>query len=296
MSTSLARLPEPSDAAHWLSALQADGYCVIPGAVSPALIGRVWADLRERFARTPFCDGDFYGRQTKRFGGALKRSTKTADLVMHPMILEIVEQILGPFCDRIQLNLTQALEIHPGQGAQPAHRDEDMWGGAKGQIEYLVNVMWPFSAYTAQNGATLIYPGSHRDRALAYGPGDAICADMDPGSALVFLGSTLHGGGANTTMAPRTGMVVSYCLGWLKPYENQWLVYPPPVARQFSPELAGLVGYRQHRPNLGNYEGRCPSILLGPEPCDYLAAVDELHPDQVAALARRRAALAAEAQ
>jgi ectoine hydroxylase-related dioxygenase (phytanoyl-CoA dioxygenase family) len=295
MASSLALAHEPSDAAPWLSALEADGYCIIPDAVSPALIGQVWSELSERFARTPFCDGDFYGRQTKRFGGALKRSATVADLVMHPLILEIVERVLGPFCDRIQLNLTQALEIHPGQGVQPAHRDEDMWGGAKGKIEYLVNVMWPFTPYMARNGATLIYPGSHRDRAATYGPQDAIAADMDPGSALLFLGSTLHGGGANQTSRPRTGLVVSYCLGWLKPYENQWLVYPPSVARGFSPDLAGLVGYRQHRPNLGNYEGQCPSILLGPEPCDYLAAVDALHPDQIAAIARRRAALAAQA-
>ena len=30
----------------------------------------------------------------------------------------------------------------------------------------------------------------------------------------------------------RRGAIVSYCLGWLKPYENQWLAYPPEVAQQ----------------------------------------------------------------
>lgn len=39
-------------------------------------------------------------------------------------------------------------------------------------------------------------------------------------------------------------MIVSYALGWLKPYENQWLAYPPEVARRFSRDLAALVGYR----------------------------------------------------
>jgi ectoine hydroxylase-related dioxygenase (phytanoyl-CoA dioxygenase family) len=107
---------------------------------------------------------------------------------------------------------------------------------------------------------------------------------MDAGDVLLFLGSTLHGGGANCSAAPRTGMVVSYCLGWLKPYENQWLVYPPDVARGFSPELARLVGYQQHRPNLGNYEGRCPSVLLTGEVDDFLGAVEELLPAQTAAL------------
>ena len=78
---------------------------------------------------------------------------------------------------------------------------------------------------------------------------------------------------------------MSYCLGWLKPYENQWLAYPPEVARGFPPELAALVGYRQHRPNLGNYEGQCPSVLLQRHVPERLAATDALRPDQEALVA-----------
>lgn len=291
MSGSLAAVAPQAPEAPFVDQLRADGYCVIPEAAPTAVIAGLWSDLEERFAQTPFCDGDFYGRRTKRFGGALKRSAHAADLVMNPLILAIAEQVLGPWCDRFQLNLAQALELHPGEGAQPAHRDEDMWGGPKGEVEYLLNVMWPFSSYTAENGATLVYPGSHLDRSRAYSPSEAVAVDMAPGSALLFLGSTLHGGGANRTLTPRTGMVVSYCLGWLKPYENQWLVYPPEIARTFAPEVAGMVGYRQHRPNLGNYEGQCPSVLLRGETAPYLHAVDDLRPEQAAALARRRAAL-----
>jgi len=79
--------------------------------------------------------------------------------------------------------------------------------------------------------------------------------------------------------------VIGYSLGWLKPYENPWLAYPPAVARSFDPALAALVGYQQHRPNLGNYEGRCPSILLGDDVPDHLAAIDALRPDQAAMIA-----------
>jgi ectoine hydroxylase-related dioxygenase (phytanoyl-CoA dioxygenase family) len=164
-----------------------------------------------------------------------------------------------------------------------------MWGGPKGEMEYLVNVMWPFSPYRRENGATVVFPMSHN---TGGGERPPVYAEMDPGDVLLFLGSTQHGGGANVTNAPRSGMIVSYCLGWLKPYENQWLVYPPQVARTFSPELARLVGYQQHRPNLGNYEGRCPSILLAGEPDEYLGAVDELLPRQVEAIRARRAAQA----
>lgn len=52
--------------------------------------------------------------------------------------------------------------------------------------------------------------------------------------------------------------------------------YPPEVASQFDPELAALVGYRQHRPNLGNFEGQCPSVHV-PE---RIGSIDALRPDQ----------------
>lgn len=84
---------------------------------------------------------------------------------------------------------------------------------------------------------------------------------------------------------PYRAKIVSYCLGWLKPYENQWLAYPPDVARCFSSELAALVGYAQHRPNLGNYEGQCPSVLLKGTLPGRLAAIDALRPDQEAQVA-----------
>jgi hypothetical protein len=48
----------------------------------------------------------------------------------------------------------------------------------------------------------------------------------------------------------------------------------------FPPDLAALVGYRQHRPNLGNFEGQCPSVLLGGRADQPLGAIDALRPDQ----------------
>jgi hypothetical protein len=76
--------------------------------------------------------------------------------------------------------------------------------------------------------------------------------------------------------------VISYSLGWLKPYELPWLAYPPEIARTFPPELADLAGYRVHRPNLGTHDGRCPSLLLGPDTSAPKGAIDALLPDQEA--------------
>jgi ectoine hydroxylase-related dioxygenase (phytanoyl-CoA dioxygenase family) len=262
------------------------GWCVIPNLLSHDAIAALDDDLARDFAETPFCEGGFYGARTKRFGRLLTRSPLAKRIVEHPLVLGISRKVLAPWCDTIQLNLTQGLALHPGAPPQLPHRDQDMWRGAIGETEYLVNVMWPFTRYTRENGATLIYPDSHGRRALDPEiPAAAFPAEIGPGSALLFLGSTLHGAGGNSSNEVRRGAIVSYCLGWLKPYENQWLAYPPEIARTFSSELAALVGYAQHRPNLGNYDGACPSILLSDHVPERIRACDALRPDQEELLA-----------
>lgn len=257
-----------------------DGYAIVPDAIDADTLDRVYGELDPHFAATPFGNGAFYGGETKRFGSVLRRSTSVAGLVLHRDIFAAVEAILGPACQSLQLNLTQGIEIHPGAPVQVPHRDQDMWGGDKGDMQYMVNVMWALDDFTEANGATRVWPGSHRaDQDAMLPEDDAVSAVMPRGSALLFLGSTLHSGGANAARRPRRGLIISYCLGWLKPWENQWLAYPPEIARGFPPEIAALIGYRQHLPSLGNFEGQCPSVLLSGERSDHLPFTDALRDD-----------------
>lgn len=273
---------DPSEADRWREELIREGYCVIPDLLPAETLATLDSDLAEAFAETPFGEGGFYGETTKRFGRLLVRSKHAETLVRHPLVLEIVERLLAAWCDTLQLNVAQAIAVHPGAPQQLPHRDQDMWRVARGDTEYLVNVIWPLTPFRRTNGATLIWPRSHGRMAADYDEDAApVAAEMEPGSALLFLGSTLHGAGSNRSAEVRRGIVIGYALGWLKPYENQWLAYPPEVARTFSPELAALVGYRQHRPNLGNFEGQCPSILLRGDLNKPVGAVDALRPDQV---------------
>lgn len=267
---------------YWAGRLKRDGFCIIEGLQPPQAIAALERDLAPIFDATPFCEGGFYGARTKRLGGLLRRSRHVAPLIQDPLILDVVQEILGQACDRMQLNVAQGIEIHPGALTQLPHRDHDMWQGAKGEHEYLVNVMWPLTRFTADNGGTQLYPSSHGAAGMARQDYDEpVAAECGPGAAILFLGSTLHGAGGNRTQEVRRAIVTGYSLGWLKPYENLWLAYPPAIARTFSPKLAALVGYVQHRPNLGNYEGQCPSILLADEVPTHVAAVDALRPDQI---------------
>jgi ectoine hydroxylase-related dioxygenase (phytanoyl-CoA dioxygenase family) len=263
------------------ASLERDGYCIIRNCVPNEVLAALDTDIDQAFCETPFGLGHFYGHRTRRFGSLLRRSQHAARLVIEPTILTLVREMLEPACERIQLNVAQAISVHPGEIEQFPHRDHDMWPCDKGGREFLVNVIWPLSDFTADNGATRLYRGTHkRDIASLDQLGEPVVAECGPGDAILFHGSTFHGAGANRTARERRAVVIGYSLGWLKPYENNWLAYPPAVARSFAKDLAELVGYVQHRPNLGNYEGQCPSILLSGEVPDFIQAVDALRPDQ----------------
>ncbi len=264
-----------------LDFLRAHGYVVFEDLVPEETVERICEEVEPWFAATPHCQGDFYGWATTRLGSVLLKSQASHGLVMHPLILSIMEAVLGPHCDWYQLNLTQAVRLHPGQRQQVPHRDEEMWPCPKNGAEYLVNVMWALSEFTVENGATLIWPRSQFNRlSRDIDPAEADIAVMPPGSALVYLGSVTHCGGANRTDQPRTGLIFSYSLGWLKPYENPFLSYPPSIAKTFPPALRDLIGYRIHRPNLGGYEGQDPAVLFETD-SHVLPAVDAI-PEHIA--------------
>jgi ectoine hydroxylase-related dioxygenase (phytanoyl-CoA dioxygenase family) len=261
------------------------GYVVIPQTEDPRVLKSLDSDLAEPFARTPFSRGNFSGRRTVRFGRALLRSDHAKTLIQNRLILNISKRVLRPWCDSIQLNLTQAIAVHPGAPAQLPHRDQDMWCGPKGDIQYAVNVIWPLVQFRRENGATLVWKGSHREEKDKYLVDDAvIAAEMEMGDALIFLGSTLHAQGANETNEIRRAFVVGYSLSWLKPYDNNMLAYPPQIARRFSAELTELIGYNQLPANLNNFEGQSPSVLLEEDIPEYFGFVDAFRPDQVAAI------------
>lgn len=259
-SNSLARIHGPTTA---LDLLRASGYVIFDRLLPDQTVQRLCEELDPWFAATPRCQGDFYGWNTTRFGSVLLKSPSSHELALHPLMLSITNAVLGPHCDWHQLNLTQAVRLHPGQRQQVPHRDEEMWPCQKNGVEYLVNVMWALSDFTAKNGATLLWPRSHLTRlSRELDLAEATVAEMPRGSALVYLGSVTHCGGANRTDQPRTGLILSYSLGWLKPYENPFLSYPPQVAKKFPKALQDLIGYRIHRPNLGGYEGQDPAVLF----------------------------------
>jgi ectoine hydroxylase-related dioxygenase (phytanoyl-CoA dioxygenase family) len=185
---------------------------------------------------------------------------------MHPVVLELVDRTLGPQCARFQLSFTQAIKIGPGERAQAVHRDTTMYPFRRPGPEAFVNAIWALTDFSADTGATRIFPGSHRwdEGRLPTAEDECAPAEMPRGSVVVYLGSCFHGGGANVTESThRTGVAFGYTLGWLRQEENQYLAVPPEKARALPIELQRLLGYAEHYPFLGWYEGADPEIASG---------------------------------
>ena len=284
-------LTDQTDAAQATAVLREAGVLIIEDALSHEQIETLRSDLAPWFGRAFTGEGAFFGYNTKRFSGLFAKSASMIDVVLHPLALPTIESVLidadeQTTCDRIELNLTQAIEIGPGEAPQFLHRDEELWPH-RFPFEIMANVMVTVDDFTAENGATRLIPGSHRwDRARKPTPGDAVPAVAPAGSIIMWLGGVLHAGGANRTDVPRRGVVTSYRLGWLAPAEKLLLSTPVDVARRLPRRLQELIGYQLHRPNLGWIEGRDPIEWLHGEFSDLAPVGDNLTVEHEAMLSQ----------
>jgi hypothetical protein len=119
--------------------------------------------------------------QTRHVSGlAGKSQTFAAEVMIHPLLLAVCEKILGPSCARYQLNLAHLLERLPGAGDQFWHQDEIVWNlMPEPKPELQVASVIALVDFTADNGATRVFPGSHQWEAGRYPTNDeAVAAEM----------------------------------------------------------------------------------------------------------------------
>jgi len=254
--------------------LKDDGCVVIEGLIEKDNVKKVQSDLKEQFAKTPDCSGDFYGYKTKRFGSLFTKSPVFSKMATLPVISKIMDAFLLPGCEQYQINLTQAISIGANEDPQIIHQDDPMFPFMHPDHEVMVNCMWAIDDFTIENGATQLVPGSHKwERVKVIDPekmrlpkdNEITQGVMTAGSVLIYLGSLYHSGGQNKTNTSRRGAVISYSLGWLRQAENSYLAYSQEEVSKMPERLQRLLGYFVHSPNLGSVNGRDPIELLSNE-------------------------------
>ncbi len=255
----LKHLPADATPEAIAALLDSDGALILDDVIAPPEVAQVRAEIDPYIEATADGRDRFTGFQTTRTGALVARSPACRELVMHPGVLAACDVFLKRACDRYQLHLTQVIRIKPGQPRQALHRDRLAWGGFLKEVEPQLNTIWALTDFTQANGATQVVPGSPSwPEGRKAEPAEIGYAEMKAGSVLVYSGSVIHAGGENQTDADRIGINITYCLGWLRQEENQYLSCPPAIARTLDPKLQALLGYSMGSYALGYFSPPLP--------------------------------------
>lgn len=252
-------MTEAVDVSSVVADIERDGYAIRERVLNPAKL----AELRQCFdgllRDTPTGRNPFEGYRTKRVYSPLAKTRGLDDLVLSPWLEELSDRLIGPHT----LSSIIGIQIGPGELAQPIHYDAAAYPLPRSHREVVFNTMWALDDFTEDNGATVLFPGSHRSAATEP-EADAVSvrAVMPAGSVLIWPGKTFHGGGANHSEAWRLGVVVEFVAGWLRTHENIQASIPTEVARSLPPRLQELIGYHLYPDFLGYVDGRHPRKVL----------------------------------
>lgn len=243
----LARFTAP-DVRAIRDALDADGACIVEGLLEQATCERLLTDFTPHLESLDWGIDDlgyrnaFYGSRTKRLHGLFSRSTSMVEVLLHPLLLALAEELFvtSGMARELRLSNTELMVLTAGQGNQDFHTDAVSWRRAQQREtgEILVSANIALTDFRTSNGATRVVPGSHR-----WPPGreprddEICCAVMPRGAALVYSGNVIHSGGASHEDEPRVGLYLGFIPSWLRPIENQ-LVTNAPSDIHALPEVA----------------------------------------------------------
>jgi ectoine hydroxylase-related dioxygenase (phytanoyl-CoA dioxygenase family) len=235
--------------------LREDGCVIISGLAAPDTMDQILEELDPYINATRGGDTDFLGHATRRIGALIARSPTARTLATNPVILNTLDIALGDHGSTFQLDLTQLIDIGPGEPGQMIHQDQwsfDRFPFPNG-FEAEIATMWAATDFTEEMGATRVVVGSNNweDEPTEVDPALTSGAVMSKGSVLLYVGSIWHGGGENKSKVHRVGVNIGYSLAWLRQEENQYLACPPEIARTLPEGLLRLMGYQRGAVGLG---------------------------------------------
>jgi ectoine hydroxylase-related dioxygenase (phytanoyl-CoA dioxygenase family) len=273
------------DVAAELAAIARDGFVVLERVLGAAELDAIRRALAPQLGAYRGRN-DFEGVATERVYSLVGVDRVFEDLVEHPRILRLCDELLDP---GYLLTASQAIHIHPGETPQAFHTDDSFYRLPRPRPAVSVSTIWAVDDFTAENGATQVVPGSHlwgdeavglpspddfahktpgsapaesvddRERALAERARDAI---MPAGSVVVFLGTLVHRGGRGRGSTSRLALSNQYCQPWARQQENFLLSIARERARAMSERVQALLGYSVHPPFMGHVRGSHPRKLL----------------------------------
>ena len=236
------------------------GYAVIEGALAPDGVDAVREALAPHLSTGPHGRNDFEGFKTQRVYALPAKSRAFDPLIAHDDVLAVGEEMLGT---GFLLTAALAINLGPAETAQSIHFDEAFYGLPRPRDPISLSALWAITDFTADNGGTLMLPGSHRwgDDSPPFDD-EPVPLEMPAGSVALYPGTLWHAGGANVTDEHRLGISIQYCRSWARQQESYLLELPPDRARDVSPRLRELLGYSIGPAFMGHVDGRHPEKLV----------------------------------
>ena len=225
--------------ARWLADYERDGYLVVEDCLDPAAratlrraVERITADpdhLPPRLKQFLDFERDYVARNPHynelappQVGNALRNIMELplfepalADLILYPPLLDVLETLFGT--PEFHFHNYKCIVRAPRVSSRFCwHRD---WPYLVHTSPNLLTAMLCLDDMTAENGATVVLPGTHR-----IAPEDVPLTDTDmpperlpdvphvmvtcpAGSAVLFHVCIIHGGGPNRSAAPRRNVI-----------------------------------------------------------------------------------------
>ena len=224
--------------------LDEEGYLVLPGLMTPELLGALRRRIEELFAEEGASAGSEFKQEpeARRLANLVNKGRIFEDVILTPRVLECMAYILGPGFKLSSLN-ARSTDPQSASG-QPLHADSGAIADDAGY--FVANSVWLLDDFTSENGATRFVAGSHRWRRLP--EPDFYAAHPDEqlvlgkaGDVVVMNAHMWHGGTANQTAAPRRAMHVYYTR-YDQPqqqYQKRWL--SADVQARLSPAARGIL-------------------------------------------------------
>ena len=107
--------------------------------------------------------------------------------------------------------------------------------------------VWMVDDFTPENGATRVVPGSHKSRKKAPWLRDSLEGEVaitgPAGSMAIWLSSTWHRPGPNTTDRPRRAVLCYFSRSWIKGWSDFRPTVTAEQAKELSPTLRYLLGF-----------------------------------------------------
>ena len=214
------------DLQQCLTRVRMDGFCVVEGVLPEGDVEGVRQCVEHATER--------HGRDQARAKGIghvpgfIRYDASLAPYLAQPDLLQLIEALLGP---EVRVSFATATINYPGNERGGWHADWPFNQRNAGRIPapypdavMHLTTLWMLSPFSAENGGTLLVPGSHRSANNPTGEMDVdpdapypteIHAEGPAGSVLVMDSRIWHATAANATDAPRVSVVVRYAPWWL---------------------------------------------------------------------------------